>query len=261
MKKLLYGLFFTLIVGGCTETQIGYLEIEHAKYSINNIEILTFNSLKKFILEKQKLHDDFIENNRELMDLLSEKQSELDKCDEIRRSLSDQYYVALFAYYDYLELIYPIEEDEKSIELLKESNRLEKIMNDYIESTMTPLEDEIEKINNDILINAEELGTTPELMQREINKKQNILDKNIPWTSTTIEGILGTNPIRYEIVEIKSDEGDVHDLRKYLEVGGGGRIILSSKVNSPKGKYVVSLSVSNEGQRFILNDIYTIILL
>ena len=55
-------------------------------------------------------------------------------------------------------------------------------------------------------------------------------------------------------------EAAAADFGRYLSVIGGGRMYVDAKVNSPAGKYMVSLRVSNEGYSVVLPDIFTFIL-
>lgn len=103
---------------------------------------------------------------------------------------------------------------------------------------------------------------TPFTIARELEKLQKQQALDIPWTTSCIEQLLGTEPITYTLVSIRSDRGEAAaaDFGRYLSVIGGGRMYVDAKVNSPAGKYMVSLRVSNEGYSVVLPDIFTFIL-
>lgn len=45
-----------------------------------------------------------------------------------------------------------------------------------------------------------------------------------PWVSPKMQGVIGTNPIRYEIAGVESADGDAEMFRSLLTVRGGGRM-------------------------------------
>lgn len=82
----------------------------------------------------------------------------------------------------------------------------------------------------------------------------------LPWLSTKLQGVKGTQPIYMQIKDVKSDRGDAEAMLKVLTVRGDGMLKLPTDVNSiPVGRYVVSLNVYNEGYSRDVNDIFTII--
>ena len=93
-------------------------------------------------------------------------------------------------------------------------------------------------------------------------KRKNSYPWDIPWTTSCIEQLLGTQPIIYSLEGIHSDQGEAAaaDFERYLTVIGGGRMYVDTRVNSPAGKYTVSLRVSNEGFSVVLTDIFTFVL-
>ena len=80
-----------------------------------------------------------------------------------------------------------------------------------------------------------------------------------PWTSTPIEGVEGTQPIYVSIKDIKTDVGDVELMRKYLQVSGNGTFTLPVYTDIPIGRYVISLTFTNEGYTRDVDDCFTII--
>lgn len=82
----------------------------------------------------------------------------------------------------------------------------------------------------------------------------------LPWASTTIQGVEGTQPMFVEISRITTDTGDVDAMLKLLTVRGDGTFQLPLQVESiPVGRYRISLAFTNEGYSKTLDDCFTII--
>ena len=81
-----------------------------------------------------------------------------------------------------------------------------------------------------------------------------------PWVTPKIQGVLGTSPLLFEFVSVKvSDGGDAEIFKKEITVRGGGVMELPLHTVLPKGRYVVTLKVSNDGYSELLSDIYTFV--
>ncbi|MDO5665129.1 MAG: hypothetical protein Q4G63_07725 [Bacteroidia bacterium] len=81
-----------------------------------------------------------------------------------------------------------------------------------------------------------------------------------PWISPKIQGVLGTNPINYEIVDIvASAGGDAAIFKKYLTIRGAGLMELPLYSKVPSGKYLISIKAYNEGYEAIIKDAFTFI--
>jgi len=88
-----------------------------------------------------------------------------------------------------------------------------------------------------------------------------------PFVSTSIQGVAGTNPINFELSDVKATEGG--DAEKFkalaqkglLKVDGGMIVLMQEGVAElpTSGRYTLSLRVYNEGHSQIINDVYTII--
>lgn len=102
------------------------------------------------------------------------------------------------------------------------------------------------------------------LITAEENPKvndQNRIDNNAPWVTNIISGLLGTEPLQYEFVSVKVSEGGDADLfAKEIVVRGCGQMQLPLKPTAPKGRYLVTLKVSNDGYSAVLPDIFTFII-
>ncbi len=82
------------------------------------------------------------------------------------------------------------------------------------------------------------------------------IEFEIPWQSTSIEGILGTALIRYSIKNIASEHPDA---TSQFSMQGAGIIKLPWNHTVPPGRYVFDVEVSNEGYNVVLERIFTVI--
>ena len=88
-----------------------------------------------------------------------------------------------------------------------------------------------------------------------------------PWVSYRIQGVAGTNPINFELADVKATEGG--DAEKFkalaqkglLKVDGGMIVLMHEGVAElpNSGRYTLSLRVYNDGQSQTISDVYTII--
>lgn len=82
------------------------------------------------------------------------------------------------------------------------------------------------------------------------------IEFEIPWQSTSIEGILGTAPIQYSIKNITCDYPEA---TSQFSMQGAGIIKLPWNHTVPPGRYVFDVEVSNEGYNVVLERIFTVI--
>lgn len=82
---------------------------------------------------------------------------------------------------------------------------------------------------------------------------------NAPWVSPKLQGLAGTAPISYEIVDVTSTDGDATLFRNLVTIRGGGRMEFPLKSVIPAGRYVVSVRVSNEGYSSVVENAFTFI--
>ncbi|MFC2812917.1 MAG: hypothetical protein ACFN4S_03710 [Prevotella conceptionensis] len=88
-----------------------------------------------------------------------------------------------------------------------------------------------------------------------------------PWVSYRIQGVAGTNPINFELADVKATEGG--DAEKFkalaqkglLKVDGGMIVLMHEGVAElpNSGRYTLSLRVYNDGHSQTIDDVYTII--
>ena len=81
---------------------------------------------------------------------------------------------------------------------------------------------------------------------------------NSPWVTSVIQGVMGTQPINYEIAGVKASEGgNAEAFKAELEIRGAGLMQVPLYPQAPVGKYVVSIRVYNEGYSHVLEEVYT----
>ena len=87
------------------------------------------------------------------------------------------------------------------------------------------------------------------------------IKNSAPWVSPRIQGVLGTAPLIYEFAGVKvSDGGKAEIFSKEINVRGGGIMELPLHTKSPKGHYLVSVKVYNDGHEAIIKDAFTFII-
>ena len=93
------------------------------------------------------------------------------------------------------------------------------------------------------------------------NNDQNRIDNNAPWVTNSISGVLGTEPLQYEFVSVTASEGGDPDLfAQEIVVRGCGMMQVPLRPLAPKGRYTVTLKVSNTDYSAILPDVFSFII-
>lgn len=81
-----------------------------------------------------------------------------------------------------------------------------------------------------------------------------------PWVSPKMQGVIGTAPIAFEVLDVTAAEGGNAALFKHLlTVRGGGRLEFPLVSDITPGRYTVSLRVINEGNGAEVKDAFTFI--
>ena len=80
-----------------------------------------------------------------------------------------------------------------------------------------------------------------------------------PWVSVPVEGLNGTPPIYVTIKDIKTETGDAVKMKQYLKVRNNGIFELPLEFDVPAGRYVISLTFTNEGRSQDVDDCFTVI--
>lgn len=265
MKKLLYALVLLgcSFLYACNDVTVGYLDCANAGYSKDSLEIVRFSNLATE-MEGLKTTLDALYSNEELAGLFDQMESldvELKELEAKMEEIYDQVYA--------LTEEIAIEEgalnpDQDKIDKLYEKGyELSDIMENEYLPRQEGLEDEIYALTDQIIEICTGMGQDdPFTMEEQIVQLQNQIDKNTPWTTSTIGQILGTEPMRYYLESVRGDRGEeaAKDFASYVQVVGGGRIYVDMQVDSPAGNYWVSLRVENEGHSAVLRDVFKFIL-
>lgn len=83
---------------------------------------------------------------------------------------------------------------------------------------------------------------------------------NSPWVTPRLQGVLGTAPINYRLLDVRAtDGGDAEVFRGELTVRGIGVMEVPLRFAAPKGRYIVSLEAYNEDHTSAMNEIFTFI--
>lgn len=87
-----------------------------------------------------------------------------------------------------------------------------------------------------------------------------MIEYNSPWVTTIIQGVLGTQPVLYEVHSVKAEDGgDAEVFRKELSIRGHGRMEVPLHFEAPVGKYIVSVKVKNQDYSHVLEDAFTFV--
>lgn len=254
MRKVTYLLMwgFLFLFTGCHDITVGYLFSDEAVYPVNKMEI--YNIPGK-ITELQGMLDRFNEEAAPLKAeydrlnaILTEKTTELETYNKTIISPIE----------DSLKLASISESKKQELEL-----RLEQVRPVY--EAMRVERDAAEQAawNAQQAVNnkATSIGlASPVLVEKQITELNNRKFYGAPWTTSVIQGVLGTEPLMYDVAGVKNEKAEnAEKFRKYLTAIGGGRLNVDQDVDVPAGEYIVSVRVSNEGRSKVLEDAFTFI--
>lgn len=242
--RIIYVLLIVICscVVSCREVTVGYLKTEHAKYSIDTLYVGEGKILEQIkAIERQ--------NPPELKELAY-------TYEEIK--VLEEEVEAVYNEYDALD------EELASLDEEADAERI-----DEIYARMDELGEWMDHLDGlyDTSFELEEVlldaGYWYDEIEELCNKYfglQKTIEEAIPWSTATIEGVLGTQPILYSIANVTSPDGDVDLFKSELEIYGGGRMQLPFACKAPKGTYRVSILVENEGYSGLLENAFTFII-
>ena len=226
MRKIL--LFMTLgcsiLLGACSDVEVGYLVSEHAAYTQDSLHLYNIeNRLEELINILNEFHGKtgpLLEEKAELSELRQEKQWDLWDFDDYEiASVQEQ-----------LASCTDAETCKKLQALLDELNAQREVMRKEIKN----LDDQIWNLQQQVNQIAEELGFGSEKeLTNQVDKLKNTIEYEIPWVTSPIEGVLGTEPLVYSIENVKNEnaanvrvcllwEGDVCTWSKIWKLLPGG---------------------------------------
>lgn len=232
----------------CEGPAVGYLVTEDVSYPIDTIRVMSYSRLEQEIvnLEDKKTNYDQTEEGKVLAGLKAELAELEKKYDDLEVSLDSL-----------LDLIYDAEDIEDWDEVDRLTAEREEIRTERKELGWE-LDDREDVIDGLEEIKAQTVGNIDNelvLIRRRIND-------TIPYTSSPVEGVLGTEPLIYSIERVSGDDaGKVALFSKYLTIIGGGRLVLhwSKTEQLPVGMFTVSIRVTNEGYSRAFDDVMTYI--
>lgn len=243
----------SILFFGCHDVTVGYLFTENAGYSKDTLYIFSIEGK----IEK-------LEGNLEyLKEFTAELQKELDRLEEDANKL----YSKLDEIYDAQDILYDeyydpattvARKEELMIEIQKLSDRADELYEQVgeVDQQQADISDQIDNASN-------ELGMdSPNVIKEQIRKYQEQIDFNIPWRTSQIESVLGTEPIIYTVLDAKNTQGNGDKFMEYVHVQGGGLIYVDLGVEKhvPAGAYTVTLEIRNEGRTRIMEDVYTFVI-
>ena len=89
---------------------------------------------------------------------------------------------------------------------------------------------------------------------------------NLPFVSTRIQGVAGTNPVNFELAGVKAGSPEQEQLFLNLCREGeisvtGGLVVVSLKAvkQLPNGRYRLSLRVYNEDHEAVLENVFKVV--
>lgn len=264
MKKLLYILLLwgCSFLHACDDVTVGYLDSAHAGYAINTLEIVRFSNLTQEI-EGLQTTLEALHAHEELSGLMGELETSNAKLKELDAK-GEEMQAQIDALMEKIDIesgaLNP--DEDKIAELYAEAEELALLWEEEFLPQKYDLENEVYALTDQIIEICAEMGEDdPFTIEEQIGQLQNQVEKNTPWTTSTIGQILGTEPMRYYLESVRSDQGEkaAEDFASHVQVVGGGRIYVDMKMDSPAGKYFISLRVENEGHSVVLPDVFTFI--
>ncbi len=238
-----------LAFAACEGPTVGYLVTEDVSYPIDTIRVMSYSRLEQEIinLEDKKTNYDQTEEGKVLAGLKAEF-AELEKKYDYLKFQIDSLWEVEYAAEDredwdeadrlYYEVI-PEKVNERK-ELGKELDAREEVIEGLEEIKIRA----VGNIDSELV-----------LIRRRI-------EDIVPYTSSPVEGVLGTEPLIYTIERVRGDDaGKVALFSKYLTIIGGGRLVLhwSKEEQLPVGVFTVSIRITNEGYSRIFEDVITYI--
>lgn len=80
------------------------------------------------------------------------------------------------------------------------------------------------------------------------------------WVSTKIQGVLGTAPIIYTIIDVRAEDGgDAEAMKAVCTINGSGTFDIPYEHQVPVGRYIMSIEIRNDGYAYEFRDAFTII--
>lgn len=259
MKWFIYAVMaISLLSVACQDITVGYLKADYGEYPIGKMEIYDIPARIQELQEKKVLFNE------------SPLKAEYDSKKVISETLQKNKELFSDTVKSVRDSITRLEDskEEADIQLMKK-------LQEKLEQILIPREDELKEKWNESLIDlqkaekalddyAYQLGIPAlSVLEEQIADLNYRLKFEIPWVTPQIEGVEGTEPLVYTILEIKGPGLEaVNKFSDYIEIIGGGRICIQQEVveNVPAGEYVVSVRVNNEEREKVFPDAFTFVI-
>lgn len=223
---------------GCHDVTVGYLRTTYAKYGIDSLHV-GVGSLNAQI-EEMEIQYPPLKEWREA-DI---RAAELEP-------VIDDYYREIDDLYAELEELDEEFDADRIAEIEERLEEVDGVIAEYERPWDIPYEMEDEGYCT---------YDEAEVLYNQYLSYFSTIEQGLPWTTATIEGVLGTEPIQYSIANVTSEGGDAEVFRNELVIYGGGRMQLPFECKAPSGKYHVSILVENEGYSNLLENVFTFII-
>ena len=241
MKTIyLFLILASLCIAGCKEVTVGYLKADHAKYSIDTLYIGEGRILDQIEAMEKKYPPELKEMALAYREL------------KVLKEEMDALYTESDALEEELEFLDEESDAERIDEILVRLDEIDEWFNHY---------GELDGIySNGMFVFWDEGYDDVDPICDEYLGLMNKIEEAIPWSTSTIEGVLGTQPIRYSIADVTSTDGNADLFKEELVMYGGGRMQLPFACKAPKGTYRVSIIIENEGYSHRLDNAFTYII-
>lgn len=258
MKDRLYLILLgsLLLLAGCHDITVGYLYTDEGKYPLNKMEIYNIPARIEYLQGKLKEFDK----------QAGSLQAEYDRLNEIylaKQAVFEEYKNTVVApARDSIDKILVVGKDDQKIAEIEK--RLEEVIRPHqkeLQEAADAAQVELKAAETAINQLADRLGmASPVEVKKEIAELQERIEFGIPWSTSVIQGVKGTEPLIYEIEEVTGGSAENAALfRKYVSAAGGGRLYVSMDVDVPAGEYKVSVRVSNEGRTTVFPEAFTFV--
>lgn len=249
MKRIIYLLLLGMVCcfSACDDVQVGYLESDNADYPVDTLFL--FN-VKERLTEYKEYEAKFNELAGPVNERLVEVKQEIAEKLEILYDIDDQVWSLQMA----------IDEGTATEEMKAAYDELQ-AKREVVFEEKNELEGESWDLRQELTQIAQDMGfdSAAEITDGAA-KLENTIKYEIPWVTSPVEGILGTQPMSYSIGEVKNESLENAELfRQSLSIMGGGIMFVALDLKAPAGTYIVSVVVENEGQRALLEDAFTFI--
>lgn len=85
------------------------------------------------------------------------------------------------------------------------------------------------------------------------------IERQYPWVSTQLQGILGTVPYSYRIAGVHTDDGDVASFTKGVKLRGDSAFEIPVVNEINRGTYYIDVAIINRGYEHVKDSAFILI--